>query len=210
MYEFIAKNTGVPDLVHWQIPTQTDSGSPCSNMGIAFLVFFFGHAQDRPFLTKNWGNPDCAAADATAAATTTAATAASTATASISSSCHLLFSPCPPPSRLLVSSVVAPDPNDDDDDDDNDGAASTATTTTQHQRRRRPRRMYVASGIGRRIVPPSFCPPPIHHRWCRRRHLSPACKCVKRGLTTHTDIERLADVWLALSFQANFMFRSVL
>jgi len=32
----------------------------------------------------------------------------------------------------------------------------------------------------------------------------------KQGLTTHTDIERLADVWLAWSFQANFMFRSVL
>ena len=33
---------------------------------------------------------------------------------------------------------------------------------------------------------------------------------VKRGLTTHTDIEHLRDVWLAWSFQANFMFRSVL
>ena len=32
---------------------------------------------------------------------------------------------------------------------------------------------------------------------------------VKRGLTTHNDHERLADVWLAWSFQANFMFRSV-
>ncbi len=32
---------------------------------------------------------------------------------------------------------------------------------------------------------------------------------VKRGLTTHNDHERLADVWLAWSFQANFMFRSI-
>jgi hypothetical protein len=37
---------GLPDL-------ETDSGSPRSDMGIAFLVFFFSHAQDRPFLTKN-------------------------------------------------------------------------------------------------------------------------------------------------------------
>jgi len=33
---------------------------------------------------------------------------------------------------------------------------------------------------------------------------------VKRGLTTHTDIKHLPDVWLAWSFQANFMFGSVL
>ena len=31
---------GLPDLEYWLIPTQTNSGSPCSNMGIAFLVFF--------------------------------------------------------------------------------------------------------------------------------------------------------------------------
>ena len=37
---------GLPDL-------ETNSGSPRSDMGIAFLVFFFSHAQDRPFLTKN-------------------------------------------------------------------------------------------------------------------------------------------------------------
>ena len=36
---------GLPDL-------ETDSGSPRSDMGIAFL-FFFIHTQDRPFLTKN-------------------------------------------------------------------------------------------------------------------------------------------------------------
>ena len=33
---------------------------------------------------------------------------------------------------------------------------------------------------------------------------------VKRGTTAHNDIERLADVWLAWSFQANFMFKSVM
>ena len=33
---------------------------------------------------------------------------------------------------------------------------------------------------------------------------------VKRGTTAHNDVERLADVWLAFSFQANFMFRSVM
>jgi hypothetical protein len=31
---------GLPNLEFWQIPTQTDSGSPRTNMGIAFLVFF--------------------------------------------------------------------------------------------------------------------------------------------------------------------------
>ena len=30
---------GLPDLEYWQIPTQTDSGSPRFEMGIAFLVF---------------------------------------------------------------------------------------------------------------------------------------------------------------------------
>ena len=33
---------------------------------------------------------------------------------------------------------------------------------------------------------------------------------VKRGTTAHNDVERLADVWLGWSFQANFMFRSVM
>ena len=37
---------GLPNL-------EINSGSPRSDMGIAFLVFFFSHAQDRPFLTKN-------------------------------------------------------------------------------------------------------------------------------------------------------------
>ena len=32
---------GLSDLEYWQIPIQTDLGSPCSNMGIAFLVYFF-------------------------------------------------------------------------------------------------------------------------------------------------------------------------
>jgi len=33
---------------------------------------------------------------------------------------------------------------------------------------------------------------------------------VKQGTTAHKDIERVVDVWLAWSFQANFMFRSVM
>ena len=33
---------------------------------------------------------------------------------------------------------------------------------------------------------------------------------VKRGTTAQNDIELVADVWLAWSFQANFMFRSVM
>ena len=126
---------GLPDL-------ETDSGSPRSDMGIAFLVFFFQSRTRLAYLRQS--RLRCAAA-ATAAAATTAATAAATAgchasyaaTASNSSSCHLLFLPHPPPFRLLVASVVAPNPDDDDnddddDDDDDDGtvsAASTATTT---------------------------------------------------------------------------------
>ncbi len=43
---------GLLDLEYWQIPTQTDSGSPRIGLGIAFFVFFFSHAQDWPFLTK--------------------------------------------------------------------------------------------------------------------------------------------------------------
>ena len=33
---------------------------------------------------------------------------------------------------------------------------------------------------------------------------------VKRGTTAHNDIDRVADVWLAFCFQANFMFSSVM
>jgi len=98
---------GLPDL-------ETDSGTPHSDMGIAFCVFFFqSHKIGLSHLKLRQSG--CCAAAATAAATTTAATAAATAgchassAATNSSSCRLLFSPRHPPSHVLVSSVVAPD-----------------------------------------------------------------------------------------------------
>ncbi len=120
---------------------ETDSGSPRSDMGIVFFVFFFQSRTRSAFSHQKLRQSGlrCAAA-ATATAATTAATAAATAgrhassaaTASNLSSSRLLFSPHPPPSRLLVSSLITPDPDDDDDDDNDDdtvSAASTATTT---------------------------------------------------------------------------------
>jgi hypothetical protein len=99
---------GLPDL-------ETDSGTPHSDMGIAFCVLFFFSRTRSDFSHLKLRQSGCCAAAATAAATTTAATAAATAgchassAATNSSSCRLLFSPRHPPSRLLVSSVVAPD-----------------------------------------------------------------------------------------------------
>ena len=157
---------GLPNL-------ETDSGSPCSNMGIVFLVFFFQSRTRSAFSHQKLRQSRlhcAAAATAAAAAATTAATSATTAgrhassvaTASNSLSCRLLFSPRPPPSHLLVSSVVAPIPTT--------MTTMTTTTTTMttwfswHQRQRRPHHVYVASGIGRRVVPPSIRPPPPHRR----------------------------------------------
>jgi hypothetical protein len=42
------------------IDPQTDLGIPIPVWGLGFLSFF-SHAQDRPFLTKNLGNPNAMA-----------------------------------------------------------------------------------------------------------------------------------------------------
>jgi hypothetical protein len=46
------------------INPQTDMGIPIPVWGLAFLSFF-SHTQDRPFLTKNLGNPNAMAHQAT-------------------------------------------------------------------------------------------------------------------------------------------------
>jgi hypothetical protein len=83
----------------------------------------------------------------------------------------------------------------------------TMTTTMmttwfpRHQQQRRPRCVYVASGIGRGVVPPSFRPPP-RRRWCRCRRLSPACECRRIGVIVIADVpRRSAHIPVAQSWQ---------
>ncbi len=141
------------------------------------MVFFFSHAHDRQRQKRMM--PTRRMSKEESAAATAGCHASSAATASNLSSCRLLFSPRPPPSRLLVSSVVTPNPD-----------TMTMMMTTQfprHQRRRRPWRVYVVSGIGRRVVPPSFCPPPHRLRCCHPR-LSPACERRRIGVVMIVDV----------------------